>query len=79
MAQQVKDPALSLQKPELLLWRRFDTWPWNFHMPQTEPKKKKKIKNTLTIVYNHNTMRLEINNKKKAQEFPLWHSRNESD
>ena len=28
MAQQVKDPALSL------LWPRFDPWPRNFHMPQ---------------------------------------------
>ena len=28
MAQQVKDPVLSL------LWLGFDPWPWNFHMSQ---------------------------------------------
>ena len=32
VAQQVKDPALSLQQLELLLWRRFDPWPSDFHM-----------------------------------------------
>ena len=29
MAQQVKDPALSLQRLWSLLWRRFDPWPGN--------------------------------------------------
>ena len=29
----VKDPAL------LLLWCRFDSWPWNFCMPWAWPKK----------------------------------------
>ena len=38
MAQWVKDPVLSL------LWRRFDPWPGNFHMPQARPKKKVKNK-----------------------------------
>ena len=39
MAQQVKDPGLSL------LWHGFDTWPGNFHMPQVWPKElKNKIK-----------------------------------
>ena len=33
-----KDSALSL------LWLRFNSWPRNFHMPQTQPKKKKKKK-----------------------------------
>ena len=32
MAEQVKDPALSLQ------WLRFDPWPGNFLMPQVRPE-----------------------------------------
>ena len=36
MAQQVKDPAWSLQ------WCRFHPWPRNFHMPLVQQKKKKK-------------------------------------
>ena len=44
MAQQVKDPALSLQGLELLLWYSFDPWPRNFHMLGAWPKKKKKKK-----------------------------------
>ena len=32
----VKDSALSLP------WLRFNPWPRNFHMPQVQPKKKKK-------------------------------------
>ena len=35
MAQWVKYPVLSL------LWRRFNPWPGNFHMPQVRPKMKK--------------------------------------
>ena len=35
----VKDPALSLQQPGLLLWHRFDPWPKNLHMLQEPPKK----------------------------------------
>ena len=42
MAQQVKDLVLSLQQLGLLLWYRFDPWPGNFHMPQVQPKKKKR-------------------------------------
>ena len=43
VAQWVKDPALSLLCPALLLlWHGFDLWPRNFHMPQAWPKKKKK-------------------------------------
>ena len=34
MAQQVKDPELSLQWLGLLWWREFDPKPGNFHMPQ---------------------------------------------
>ena len=32
MAQQVKEPALSL------LWRSFDPWPRNFHMLRLQPE-----------------------------------------
>ena len=41
--QWVKDPALSLHRPRLLLWRGFDPWPRNFHMLQVWPKKIKRI------------------------------------
>ena len=44
LAQQVKDPALSL------LWLRFDPWPQNFHMLQCCQKKKvKKRTHTLKL------------------------------
>ena len=39
--QEVKDPALSLQRLGSLLWRRLSPWPGNFHMPQVRPKKKR--------------------------------------
>ena len=39
MVQQVRDPALSLQQLGLLLWRGFDPWPGNFHMPWVWQKK----------------------------------------
>ena len=42
MAQWVKDLALSLQWLRLLLRHKLDYWPGNFHMPQGQPKKKKK-------------------------------------
>ena len=32
VVQWVKDPVLLLQQFELLLWHRFDPWPWNFHV-----------------------------------------------
>ena len=38
MAQQVKDPTLSLQWLRLLLWLRFDPWPGNFHMLRSSQK-----------------------------------------
>ena len=41
MAQQVKDPALSLLWLGLLLWDRFNPWPRNFLMPWTQPKTNK--------------------------------------
>ena len=42
MAQQVKDPALSLQQLGLLLWHQCDPGPGNFHMLWTWQRKKKK-------------------------------------
>ena len=45
MAQQVKDPALSL------LWSTLDPWPRNFFMSQVQPKKKKKKKKILLLLY----------------------------
>ena len=33
VVQGVKDLMLSLLRPWLLLWLRFDPWPRNFHMP----------------------------------------------
>ena len=44
MAQQVKDPALSLLWLWLHLWLGVDPWPGNFHMLRMKPKKKKKKK-----------------------------------
>ena len=41
VAQQVRDPALSLQRLVLLLWCRFDPWPGNFHMPWCNQKRRK--------------------------------------
>lgn len=38
VVQWVKDPALSLLWPRLLLWYRFHPWPWNFHMPRAWQK-----------------------------------------
>lgn len=42
VVQCVKDPALSLQQLESLLWCRFDSWPWNLHMKEVETKTKNK-------------------------------------
>ena len=48
MAQQVKDPALSLQWLSLLLWFWFSPWPGNVYMlwtcPHPRQKKKKEKK-----------------------------------
>ena len=38
MAQQIKDPALSLLWLGLLLWCRFSPWPRNFCMPSAWPR-----------------------------------------
>ena len=39
VAQQVKDPVLSLQWLGLLLWCGFELWSWNFHMLQAWRKR----------------------------------------
>ena len=39
VAQQVKNPALSLQPLRSLLWFWFSPWPRNFHMPWARPPK----------------------------------------
>ena len=44
MAQQVKDLALLLLWLGSLMWRRFNPWPRNFHMPHIWTKQK--VKNT---------------------------------
>ena len=36
--QWVKDQVLSLQQLGLALWRGFNSWPGNFHMPCVQPK-----------------------------------------
>ena len=41
MAQQVKEPVLSLQQLRSLLWHGFNPWPSNFHMPEMQPKQNK--------------------------------------
>ena len=43
VAQQVKDPALSLLQLRWLLWCGFDPWPRFFCMPWVWPKRKKNI------------------------------------
>ena len=43
MAQQVKDPVLSLHWLKYLLWCRFYPWPGNFHMPLGPSKRKREI------------------------------------
>ena len=45
-AQQVEDPALSLQQPVLLLWLRFDPWPEVAHA--TDAAKNKPTTTTKT-------------------------------
>ena len=44
VAQQVKDPVLSLLWLSLLLWVGFNPWPQNFCMPRTPPKTNKQKK-----------------------------------
>ena len=43
MAQQVKDPVLSLMWLWFLLWRGFHPWPCEVHMPWMVPEKKNRL------------------------------------
>ena len=59
---QVKDPTLSLHRLRLLLWHRFDRWPWNFRMLQAWPKtKESKIIGLMSIVVQHKDVKLIVN------------------
>ena len=53
MTQGVKEPALSLLQFGLLLWCKFNPWPWNFqpHATGMAGKKKKRKKIYSRIVY----------------------------
>ena len=42
MAQQVKDPVLSVQQPRALLRHVFDPWLGTFYVPLPQAKKKKR-------------------------------------
>ena len=42
VSQWVKDLALSVLWLGSLLWHGFDSWTGNFHMPQVQPRRKKK-------------------------------------
>ena len=47
MEKQAKDMVLSLLWLGSLLWHRFDSWPWNFHMLQACPPPQKRLRNTV--------------------------------
>ena len=56
MAQQAKDPALSLLWLRLLLWCGFDLWAENFHMPwawQNKTKQNKTQKPKQNLLYHY--------------------------
>ena len=59
MVQWVKDPVLSLQWLELLLWHGFAPWPWNSgtstcRLSQKTKKEKKKGKGGVAFLNVHN-------------------------
>ena len=65
MAQQVKDQALSPKQRGSLLWCRFSPWPWNFHMLQAWPqRRKKKKKKTQWHITSHLLDRLSAKSRK---------------
>ena len=69
VAQCVKDLALSLQWPGLMLWHGFYPWLRNFRMPWALPKKKKKKKS----LPSSNTLPLYIQDENPARvqfDFP---------
>ena len=53
VAQWVKVPVLSLQRPGFLLWHGFDPWPGNLHLPWVQLKKKIQIKSTFKRFKEH--------------------------
>ena len=63
MAQQVKDPVLSLLWLGSLLTHTFDTWPGNFHMPWVWAKK---------TPCNSKFLTSKLFIKCLMGEFPLW-------
>ena len=50
VAQQVKDPVLSLLWFRSLLWQRLDPWPRNFCMLGAKKKKKRKLSQRLSHI-----------------------------
>ena len=53
MVQWIKDLALLQLWHRLQLWCGFDPWPWNFHMPQVQPKKFKNKNKKISIFPLH--------------------------
>ena len=68
MAQQAKDPALSLQQLGFLLWHRLDPWPRNFYMPQCKKKKKKEKK---SLNFHVNPIIYKADTKKKKKQYKI--------
>ena len=56
VAQQVKDPLLSLGWFRSLLWYGFNPWPRNFHMPWTWTKKREREREKQCIFAEKNTV-----------------------
>ena len=52
MAQQIKNPALSLLWLELLLWREFNHWPCPHATGMTKKKKRKEKERQLNSMQN---------------------------
>ena len=58
---------MSLLWLRLLLWCRFDPWPWNFHVPCWGQAKKERTKEG-----ERTEGRTGGRKKEKFKEFPLW-------
>ena len=52
VAQQVKDPMVSLLLLRSLLWHEFSPWPGNFHVLLAQPKEKNYFHLFLFTVFN---------------------------
>ena len=70
VAQQVKDPALTLLWLGLQLWHGCDPWPGNFCMPQEWPKKE----NWKTLCQPNKNMSIETQHCPSLRVRPLTHS-----